>query len=51
MSKGVKATNADLTARAVDIIESLGAAVATPDEAREILDLRVQTPTITGGDL
>lgn len=51
LSKGVKATNADLTARAVDIIESLGASVATPDEAREILDLRVQTPTITGGDL
>ena len=51
MSKGVKATNADLTARAVEIITSLGSSVATPDEAREILDLRVQTPTITGGDL
>ena len=51
LSKGVKATNADLTARAVEIITSLGSSVATPDEAREILDLRVQTPTITGEDL
>ena len=51
MSKGVKATNADLTSRAVDIITSLGADVASPAEAREILDLRVQTPTITGADL
>ncbi|HJG80081.1 MAG TPA: 3-keto-5-aminohexanoate cleavage protein, partial [Brevibacterium senegalense] len=41
LSKGVKATNADLTDRAVSIIEGLGAAVATPDEAREILDLPV----------
>ena len=51
MSKGVKATNADLTARAVEIITSLGSSVATPEEAREILDLRVQTPTNSGGDL
>lgn len=51
LAKGIKATNADLTARAVDIITSLGAEVATPDEAREILDLRVQTPTISGADL
>ena len=51
LSKGVKATNAALTERAVDIIEGLGAQVATPDEARQILDLRVQVPTVTGGDL
>lgn len=44
LSKGVKATNAQLTDRAVGIIESLGAEVATPDEAREILDLKVQIP-------
>ncbi len=39
LSKGVKATNAQLTERAVGIVESLGAQVATPDEAREILQL------------
>jgi uncharacterized protein (DUF849 family) len=32
--------NAPLVARAVDIIESIGERVATPDEAREILGLR-----------
>lgn len=51
LAKGVKATNASLTERAVDIIENLGAEVATPDEARQILDLRVQTPMVTGADL
>ncbi|AZL09326.1 3-keto-5-aminohexanoate cleavage protein [Brevibacterium aurantiacum] len=51
LAKGVKATNASLTERAVDIIEGLGADVATPDEARQILDLRVQTPMVTGLDL
>lgn len=51
VSKGVKATNAGLTDRAVSIIEDLGAEVATPDEAREILDLRVQTATAMGADL
>ena len=51
ISKGVKATNAGLTDRAVSIIEDLGAEVATPDEAREILDLRVQTATAMGADL
>ncbi|MCM1012260.1 3-keto-5-aminohexanoate cleavage protein [Brevibacterium sp. XM4083] len=51
ISKGVKATNAALTDRAVSIIEDLGAEVATPDEAREILDLRVQTATAMGADL
>lgn len=51
LARGVKATNASLTTRAVDIIENLGAEVATPDEARQILDLRVQTPIVTGADL
>jgi uncharacterized protein (DUF849 family) len=39
LSKGVKATNAELTQRAIAIVHDLGAAVATPDEAREILKL------------
>jgi uncharacterized protein (DUF849 family) len=39
LSKGVKATNAQLTERAIAIVHDLGAAVATPDEAREILKL------------
>jgi len=39
LSKGVKATNAQLTERAVDIVQSMGHQVATPDEAREILKL------------
>lgn len=39
LSRGVKATNAALVERAVTIVESLGARVATPDEAREIFDL------------
>lgn len=39
LSKGVKATNAQLVTRARDIIESLGATVATPNEAREMLAL------------
>ncbi|MDQ0093984.1 3-keto-5-aminohexanoate cleavage protein [Paeniglutamicibacter psychrophenolicus] len=39
LSRGVKATNAQLTARAIDIVESMGHLVATPDEAREILKL------------
>lgn len=39
LSRGVKATNAQLTDRAVTIIESLGASVASPNEAREILGL------------
>ncbi|HIW99144.1 MAG TPA: 3-keto-5-aminohexanoate cleavage protein [Candidatus Nesterenkonia stercoripullorum] len=41
LSKGVKATNAGLTSRAVDVVEKLGASVASPDEAREILGLPV----------
>ncbi|MEP9385269.1 3-keto-5-aminohexanoate cleavage protein [Nocardioides sp. KR10-350] len=39
LAKGVKATNAQLVERARTIIESMGASVATPDDAREILDL------------
>ncbi|NKX56617.1 3-keto-5-aminohexanoate cleavage protein [Arthrobacter mobilis] len=39
LSKGVKATNAQLTERAIQIIHDLGSSVATPDEAREILQL------------
>lgn len=39
LSKGVKATNAQLVTAAVDIIENLGHSVATPDEARAILQL------------
>lgn len=40
LGKGNKATNAQLVERAVTITESLGARVATPDEARELLGLR-----------
>lgn len=39
LSKGVKATNAQLTERAISIVEDLGSVVATPDEARDILQL------------
>ena len=39
LSKGVKATNAQLTERAIHIVKDLGSSVATPDEAREILKL------------
>jgi uncharacterized protein (DUF849 family) len=39
LSKGVKATNAQLTERAIQIVHDLGASVATSDEAREILQL------------
>lgn len=39
LSKGVKATNAQLTERAIQIVHDLGSSVATPDEAREILRL------------
>ncbi|WP_328563570.1 3-keto-5-aminohexanoate cleavage protein [Streptomyces coelicoflavus] len=40
LGKGNKATNAQLVERAVTITESIGARVATPDEARELLGLR-----------
>jgi len=39
LEKGVLASNADLVTRAREIIERLGAAVASPDEAREALGL------------
>jgi uncharacterized protein (DUF849 family) len=41
LAKGVKATNGQLVERAVSIIEDLGARVATPDEARRQLGLKV----------
>jgi uncharacterized protein (DUF849 family) len=40
LSKGVKATNAQLVERARTIIEAMGATVASPDDARELLALR-----------
>jgi len=40
LSRGVKATNAQLVERARTIVESMGAGVATPDQAREILALK-----------
>jgi uncharacterized protein (DUF849 family) len=40
LDKGVLASNADLVTRAKEIIERLGASVASPGEAREILGLR-----------
>ena len=40
LEKGVYASNASLTERAVEIIRLLGAQVASPDEAREILGLK-----------
>ncbi|MBA0053976.1 3-keto-5-aminohexanoate cleavage protein [Streptomyces sp. AJS327] len=40
LSRGVKATNAQLVERAVLLTETLGAKVATPDEARERFGLR-----------
>jgi uncharacterized protein (DUF849 family) len=43
LSRGVKATNAQLVERARTIIEAMGARVATPDDAREILDLKPRT--------
>ena len=39
LEKGVLASNADLVTRAGEIIARLGAKVATPDEARDILGL------------
>lgn len=40
LERGVFATNGQLVERAVRIVEDLGAAVATPDEARDILGLK-----------
>jgi uncharacterized protein (DUF849 family) len=40
LSKGVKATNAQLVERARTIVEAMGSRVATPDDARELLHLK-----------
>src|SRR3954466_757257 len=40
LGRGNKVSNAQLVANAVTIVEAMGAQVATPDEAREILSLR-----------
>jgi uncharacterized protein (DUF849 family) len=40
LGRGNKVTNAALVTNAVTIIEAMGAQVATPDEARELLSLR-----------
>jgi uncharacterized protein (DUF849 family) len=40
LDKGVLASNADLVGRAREIIERLGAKIATPDEARDVLQLK-----------
>ena len=40
LEKGVLASNADLVTRAREIIERLGAKVATPAEARKTLGLK-----------
>ncbi|MBQ0927708.1 MULTISPECIES: 3-keto-5-aminohexanoate cleavage protein [Saccharopolyspora] len=40
LSRGVKATNAQLVERAVTIIEGMGAKIATPDQARAKLGLK-----------
>ena len=42
LDKGVLASNAQLVERAVTIVESMGAAVQTPSQARETLGLQVQ---------
>lgn len=43
LRKGVKATNAQLVEKARIIIEAMGAKVATPDEARDILNLKKES--------
>ncbi|MBA8824414.1 uncharacterized protein (DUF849 family) [Saccharopolyspora lacisalsi] len=40
LSKGVKATNAQLVERAVSIVEGMGSRIATPEQAREKLGLK-----------
>jgi uncharacterized protein (DUF849 family) len=40
LGRGNKVSNAQLVANAVTIVEAMGAQVATPDEAREILSLK-----------
>ncbi|HWD05176.1 MAG TPA: 3-keto-5-aminohexanoate cleavage protein [Amycolatopsis sp.] len=43
LARGVKATNGQLVERAVKIVSDLGATVASPDRAREILGLKERT--------
>ncbi len=43
LEKGVQATNGKLVEKATKIIELLGTKVATPDESREILQLKPRT--------
>jgi len=40
LERGVFGSNGQLVERAVQIIDNLGCAVATPDEAREMLQLK-----------
>ncbi|MBB4683477.1 BKACE family enzyme [Amycolatopsis jiangsuensis] len=40
LARGVKATNGQLVERAVEIVQDLGANIASPDRAREILGLK-----------
>jgi uncharacterized protein (DUF849 family) len=40
LGKGVKARNAQLVERAVGIVEGLGAVIAGPERARELLKLK-----------
>lgn len=40
LSKGVKAQNAQLVERAVTVVESLGATAATPEQARQKMNLK-----------
>ena len=42
LGRGNKATNPQLVTNAVTLIEAMGATVATPDEAREMLDLKAR---------
>ncbi len=44
LAKGVKATNAQLVARAVALVEAMGGGVAGPDEVRERLRLTKRAP-------
>jgi uncharacterized protein (DUF849 family) len=43
LGRGNKATNAQLVANAATIITAMGSSVATPDEAREILNLKLRS--------
>jgi len=44
LDKGVLATNAQLVERSVSIIENMGSKVIGPQEVREMLDLKKQSP-------